>query len=308
MKGTTNMDLKINSTAFVDIKDVTIPSIFYKRMNSGIEQLDALFGNGLLPGSSITVAARAGLGKTTLMLQLLQGLVNTGHEVGYCSNEESIEQLAMTCKRLNVNNIRACNEAEVDTISSYMDKFDVIVVDSLQGLSKEGLTGRSLEKYCIEKLIKRAKETECVLILICHNTKAGQIKGSSLILHAVDVNMSIEPVKEAEINARRIVFNKNRFGPANDLECFIQQNGYDFESEVSLLSEGKSHKPSKKKLKNEQRQQILAMPSIQVKAICKALQIDATRANFLLRELQQEGLIEKQGRGADATWLVAVAA
>jgi len=34
------------------------------------------------------------------------------------------------------------------------------------------------------------------------------------------------------------------------------------------------------------------------------LQIDATRANFLLRELQQEGLIEKQGRGVDATWLV----
>lgn len=298
------MDLKINSTAFVEIKDVTIPSVFFKRMNSGIEQLDALFGNGLLPGSSITVAARAGLGKTTLMLQLLQGLVNTGHEVGYCSNEESIEQLAMTCKRLNVSNIRACNEAEVDTISSYMDKFDVIVVDSLQGLSKEGLTGRSLEKYCIEKLIKRAKETECVLILICHNTKAGQIKGSSLILHAVDVNMSIEPVKEAEINARRIVFNKNRFGPANDLECFIQQNGYDFESEVSLLSEGKSHKPSKKKLKNEQRQQILSMECIEVKSVCKALQIDATRANFLLRELQQEGLIEKQGRGVDATWLV----
>ena len=73
MKGTnTNMDLKINSTAFVEIKDVTIPSVFFKRMNSGIEQLDALFGNGLLPGSSITVAARAGLGKTTLMLQLLQ--------------------------------------------------------------------------------------------------------------------------------------------------------------------------------------------------------------------------------------------
>jgi predicted ATP-dependent serine protease len=304
MKGTTNMDLKINSTAFVEIKDVTIPSVFFKRMNSGIEQLDALFGNGLLPGSSITVAARAGLGKTTLMLQLLQGLVNTGHEVGYCSNEESIEQLAMTCKRLNVSNIRACNEAEVDVISSYMDKFDVIVVDSLQGLSKEGFTGRALEKYCIEKLIKRAKETECVLILICHNTKAGQIKGSSLILHAVDVNMSIEPVKEAEINARRIVFNKNRFGPASDLECFIQQNGYDFESEVSLLSEGKSHKPSKKKLKNEQRQQILSMECIEVKSVCKALQIDATRANFLLRELQQEGLIEKQGRGVDATWLV----
>ena len=213
------MDLKINSTSFININEVTIPKAFYKRMNSGIVQLDELFGNGLLPGSTITIAARAGLGKTTLMLQLLQGLVSTGHEVGYCSNEESIEQLAMTCKRLNVNNIRACNEADVDTISSYMDKFDVIVVDSFQGLAKGNLSGRALEKYCIEKLIKKAKQSECVLILICHNTKAGQIKGSSLIIHAVDVNIAIEPIKDAEINARKIVFNKNRFGPANELEC-----------------------------------------------------------------------------------------
>ena len=296
------MDLKINSTSFININEVTIPKAFYKRMNSGIVQLDELFGNGLLPGSTITIAARAGLGKTTLMLQLLQGLVSTGHEVGYCSNEESIEQLAMTCKRLNVNNIRACNEADVDTISSYMDKFDVIVVDSFQGLAKGNLSGRALEKYCIEKLIKKAKQSECVLILICHNTKAGQIKGSSLIIHAVDVNIAIEPVKDAEINARKIVFNKNRFGPANELECYIQSNGYDFESEIALLGE-ESVKPSKKKVKNLQRDQILTMEEISIKSVCKLLSIDATRAGFLLRELQLEGVIAKEGRGADARWI-----
>ena len=296
------MDLKINSTSFININEVTIPKAFYKRMNSGIVQLDELFGNGLLPGSTITIAARAGLGKTTLMLQLLQGLVSTGHEVGYCSNEESIEQLAMTCKRLNVNNIRACNEADVDTISSYMDKFDVIVVDSFQGLAKGNLSGRALEKYCIEKLIKKAKQSECVLILICHNTKAGQIKGSSLIIHAVDVNIAIEPIKDAEINARKIVFNKNRFGPANELECYIQSNGYDFESEIALLGE-ESVKPSKKKVKNLQRDQILTMEEVSIKSVCKLLSIDATRAGFLLRELQLEGVIAKEGRGADARWI-----
>lgn len=296
------MDLKINSTSFVNINEVSIPRAFYKRMNSGIAQLDELFGSGLLPGSTITIAARAGLGKTTLMLQLLQGLVNTGHEVGYCSNEESIEQLAMTCKRLNVNNIRACNEANVDTISSYMDKFDVLVVDSFQGLSKGNLSGRALEKYCIEKLIKKAKESECVLILICHNTKAGQIKGSSLIIHAVDVNISIEPIKDAEINARKIVFNKNRFGPANELECYIQSNGYDFESEIALLGE-ESTKPSKKKVKSEQRKKLLELEDINVKSVCKHLDIDSTRAQFLLRELQMEGVLSKEGRGSDARWV-----
>jgi hypothetical protein len=208
----------------------------------------------------------------------------------------------MTCKRLNVNNIRACNEADVDTISSYMDKFDVIVVDSFQGLAKGNLSGRALEKYCIEKLIKKAKQSECVLILICHNTKAGQIKGSSLIIHAVDVNIAIEPIKDAEINARKIVFNKNRFGPANELECYIQSHGYDFESEVALLGE-ESVKPSKKKVKNLQRDQILTMEEVSIKSVCKLLSIDATRAGFLLRELQLEGVIAKEGRGADARWI-----
>jgi predicted ATP-dependent serine protease len=295
------MNIKMTSTKFTPISEVTIPDVYYRRMKCGIEKLDALFGEGILPGSSITLTARAGLGKTTLVLQMLESLHKNGYKVGYCSSEESVAQLAMTCKRLNVQNISVCNEANVDRISSYMEEHDVIVIDSFQGLVKGNLRGRELEKYCIEKLVVRAKETECAVILICHNTKAGGIKGSSLIIHAVDVNMSINPIKEAEANARCITFDKNRFGPATDIECYIEYSGYDFQTEVEVDEEATPSSKSKKK--QDQREAILKLKDITLPNVCKALSIDSTRAGFLLRELQNEGKLIKDGRGADATWV-----
>jgi len=302
------MNIKLANTPFVKIKEVTIPDIYFRRMKCGIEKIDAMFGDGILPGASVTVTARAGLGKTTLVLQMLEGLNKNGYRVGYCSSEESVAQLAMTCKRLNVHDVSVCNESDVDTISKHMDNLDVIVVDSFQGLCKGNKKGRDLEKYCIEKLVVRAKETECAVILICHNTKSGVIKGSSLIIHAVDVNISISGIKDAEANARVIRFDKNRFGPAIDLECFIEYSGYDFESEVEHSDDEKDKpkdKPTKADRKNEQRNKLLDLiekKTVNIAEVCKALAVDATRASFLLRELTTEGLVIKDGRGAEAEY------
>ena len=295
------MNIKMSSTKFQPVSQVVIPEVYSRRLKSGNEKIDAMFGDGILPGSSITLTARAGMGKTTFVLQLLENLHNNGHKVGYCSSEESVAQLAMTCKRLQVNSIQVCNESNVDTISKYMEDMDVIVVDSFQGLAKGNKRGRDLEKYCIEKLVVRAKETECAVILICHNTKAGGIKGSSLIIHAVDVNISINMIKDAEMNARSIRFEKNRFGPANDIECFIEYSGYDFETEVVVDGDG-DNKPSKSDKKKEQRDAILKLENVTVQEVCKKLSIDSTRAGFLLRELVMECKLVKQGRGVEATY------
>ena len=296
------MNIKMSSTKFQPVSQVVIPEVYNRRIKSGNEKIDAMFGDGILPGSSITLTARAGMGKTTFVLQLLENLHNNGHKVGYCSSEESVAQLAMTCKRLQVNNIQVCNESDVDIISKYMDDLDVIVIDSFQGLVKGNKRGRELEKYCIEKLVVRAKETECAVILICHNTKAGGIKGSSLIIHAVDVNISINMIKDAEMNARSIRFEKNRFGPASDIECFIEYSGYDFETEVIVDGDG-DNKPSKSDKKKVQRDAILKLENITVQEVCKKLSIDSTRAGFLLRELTMECKLVKQGRGVDAVYI-----
>jgi len=297
------MNIKVGSTKFQSVTDITIPDVYYRRLKCGNEKIDAAFGDGILPGSSITLTARAGMGKTTFVLQLLELLNAQGHSVGYCSSEESVAQLAMACKRLQVKSIQVCNESDVDTISKYMEDMDVIVVDSFQGLVKGNKRGRDLEKYCIEKLVVRAKETECAIILICHNTKAGGIKGSSLIIHAVDVNISIHHIKDAEMNARCVRFDKNRFGPAADIECFIEYSGYDFDKEVIVDSNNKTDKPSKSDKKKEQRDQILKLNKISLPEVSSKLGIDSTRAAFLLRELCNELKLIKQGRGVEATYV-----
>lgn len=297
------MNVKVGSTKFQSVGEVVIPEVYYRRMKCGNEKIDAAFGDGILPGSSITLTARAGMGKTTFVLQLLELLNSSGHKVGYCSSEESVAQLAMTCKRLQIKNLQVCNESDVDIVSKYMEEMDVIVVDSFQGLVKGNKKGRELEKYCIEKLVVRAKETECAVILICHNTKAGGIKGSSLIIHAVDVNISIHNIKDAEMNARCIRFDKNRFGPATDIECFIEYSGYDFDKEVIVNSTDKKDKVSKADKKKEQREAILGLDNITVQDVCQKLKIDSTRATFLLRELIMECKLIKQGRGVDAKFV-----
>jgi predicted ATP-dependent serine protease len=300
------MNVKLEPTKFVKVKNVVIPDVFYRRMQTGIEKVDAAFGGGILPGSSITLTARAGLGKTTLMLQLLQALHKNGYKVGYCSTEESVAQLALTCKRLDVTDLMVCNEADVDTISKQMDNLDVVVVDSFQGLTAGKLRNRELEKYLIEKLVVRAKETECAIFMVCHHTKAGGIKGSSLIIHAVDVNMGISGVRDGEANMRRIYFDKNRFGPAHELMTQMLYAGYDFNSEVVVPQ--KINK--KKQPKIEQRKQLISLlesnKQLTLKQACDKLKMDSTRLGYLLRELVSEGLVIKKGRGGEAIWHIAV--
>jgi len=274
-------------------------------MQTGIEKVDAAFGGGILPGSSVTLTARAGLGKTTLMLQILQALHKNGHKVGYCSTEESVAQLALTCKRLEVKDLLVCNESDVDTISKLMDNLDVIVVDSFQGLTAGRLRNRELEKYLIEKLVVRAKETECAVFMICHHTKAGGIKGSSLIIHAVDVNMGIRGVRDGEANMRCIYFDKNRFGPAHELMTTMLYAGYDFDSEVIIPD--KVNK--KKQPKIEQRKQLISLleanKELTLQQGCDKLKMDSTRLGYLLRELVSEGFVVKKGRGGEAIWHIA---
>jgi predicted ATP-dependent serine protease len=115
--------------------------------------------------------------------------------------------------------------------------------------------------------------------------------------------VSIHHIKDAEMNARCIRFDKNRFGPATDIECFIEYSGYDFDKEVIVDSDSKKDKPSKSDKKKEQRDLILKLDKITLPEVSQKIGIDSTRASFLLRELCNELKLIKQGRGVDAYYI-----
>ncbi len=204
------MKLAIKKTSFTKVKNVEIPDIFFRRLKSGIKEFDDLFGDGLLPGSALTFTGVAGCGKTTALLQLMEALAANNYQVGYASGEENMFQLAFTCRRLNVENVSIANETDIDSLADAMKELDVLVIDSFQALtSSKKMNSQELERYAVSKLVSAAKENECVLIFVMHLTKAGVLKGSTLVPHAVDVNFKIAMDPELDETARVIDVYKN---------------------------------------------------------------------------------------------------
>lgn len=294
------MKINLQSTSFTAVKDIEIPDIYNRRVKSGIPEVDDMFGGGMLPGSITTISSKAGVGKSTMVLQILDGMTKNGHNVGFVSAEESIHQVAFACRRLGITNVGICNESNLKKIISFMDDVDVIVIDSFHAIDRKDME----EKQAIEALINRAKETECVVLIICHLTKGGDIKGNNLLTYAVDVNIFIEMGELPDL--RRVYFTKNRFGPGIDYTCSFTSRGYDFTAVTATAADSDDKKSKKTERKEKAKSEILKLNGqFSVTDVCDVLDVDATRAGYLLRELTLEGKLKKNNkRGTQTRWKV----
>jgi len=294
------MKLGIEKSTFTKVSEITIPDIFYRRMKTGIAEFDDMFGEGILPGSAFTITAQAGCGKTTLLLQLMEALANNGYDVGYASGEENQYQLAFTCKRLNVRSVQIANETDVDVLAKAMQNLDVLVIDSFQALStRNKLNHAELERYAVTTLINAAKANECALFFIMHLTKDGKLKGSTLVPHAVDVNVQILMDDEGDEQDRIISFYKNRFGATLDYTATMTSCGFQLSGKRETTKA-----PSKKARKKALEDKIMAMdpPNITKSGIMKALNLTSSQAYFTLKELTDAGKLKKYGRGESSVW------
>jgi predicted ATP-dependent serine protease len=308
------MDLQITQTKLTKVKDITVPDIFNRRMKTGIDRIDNLFEEGILPGSAFTLTAKAGCGKTTLMLQILDGMSRNGYNVGYFSGEESIYQLAYTAKRVNATEVQIANLTDIDEIADLMTDMDLVIVDSFQALtSKTKMNARQLEKHAVQRLTKAAKDTECTVGFIMHLTKSGDLKGGTIVPHTVDANIKISTIPDSDNDCARVIyFEKNRFGPLNELECTIGFKGYDFDAVVTRETENQTKAPSKQSRKQADIDTILNIPNngqtITLPLVARLLENNVQRAQFLLRELTVTNTLIKWGRGQHARWTLAAPA
>ena len=307
------MELGIDNTKLTKISEIKIPDIFNRRLKTGINKIDVLFDEGILPGSAMTLTAKAGCGKTTFMLQVLNGLTKNGYKTGYFSGEESIYQLAYTANRVESTDVSIANETDIDVISKYMKELDLIVIDSFQALTtKTKMNSRALEKYAVQTLTRVAKETECTVVFIMHLTKSGDLKGGTIVPHTVDANVKIDRVADVDDEGARVIyFEKNRFGPLNELECIIGRTGYDFDAVVVREDEPTKVK-SKKDRKSEDYEKIMNAlkeqngGGLNISDIAKIMEGNAGKAYSRLRDLIISEKIEKTGRGSNAGYFLTI--
>lgn len=304
------MNVVTTSNQFVKACEVKIPDIFNRRFKTGTEDLDNVFGGeGFLPGMSFTFAAPAGSGKTTLLLQTLELLENSMKKTAYISGEETVQQLAFTCKRLNVKNVSVANMTVIEDIFDAVaaNKFDIIILDSLPALtSRLKYRGRQLEEYLSNYITTKAKELECVVGVILHMTKNNTFKGSTLLPHSVDANFLMFKSKDNPV-VREIEATKNRFGSCSFTSFLMTEHGFDFRKVETEETVEVNKTPKKGKIA-QYREMVLEVikekGSADLATITKVLQC-SVKAQSTLRDMTLMGTIKKDGRGAAAKWIAA---
>lgn len=299
------MNLDINTTSFQKVSTIEVPDIFNRRLKSGIDKIDSMLGGGFLPGSSFTLCAPAGCGKTTLMLQTLDSMAAAGTKVAYASGEESVFQLAHTCSRLKVRNVDIANETDVEKLCDVMKDYDILIVDSFQALTTNQARGfRAIEKHAVQKLVMAAKEHECVLGMIMHLTKSGELKGSTIVPHTVDMNLKVSPMPDTDDETARLIYidGKNRFGPLGDFEATLGYGGYNFNATVQREEKTETKPVTKVNRKQQELSELVRHDVLSIRTACELLECAPLRAQHLLRELTMSELYVKTGRGPDSRW------
>jgi DNA repair protein RadA/Sms len=200
-----------------------------RRLSTGIAELDRVLGGGLVPDSFTLLGGDPGIGKSTLLLQMARGLLETQSDtrVLYVSGEESIDQIRGRAIRLGVSGkgrVFLAAETQLERVFATVKELkpDVVVMDSLQTFSSGFLTAApgsvSQVREVAARLIALAKTAGISVWLVGHVTKEGSIAGPKVVEHMVDTVLYFEGEGGQSYRLLRTI--KNRFGSTRELGVF----------------------------------------------------------------------------------------
>jgi DNA repair protein RadA/Sms len=196
-----------------------------ERTPTGISEFDRVLGGGLVEGGVVLIGGDPGIGKSTLLLQVLCHLGKSAQAI-YVSGEESPQQIAMRAKRLGLDasSVELLAEINLEKILATLQthKPNIAVIDSIQTVYSEALQSApgsvAQVRECSAQLTRLAKQLGITVILVGHVTKEGTLAGPRVLEHIVDTVLYFEGDQNSAFRLIRAF--KNRFGAVNELGVF----------------------------------------------------------------------------------------
>jgi DNA repair protein RadA/Sms len=190
---------------------------------TGIGELDRVLGGGVVPGAVTLLGGEPGIGKSTLLLQLLASWSGTAL---YVTAEESAQQVRLRAERLDAvrDGLWLLAETALPHITAAIDELapTIVVVDSIQTVHDPALgspPGSVVQvRGCAHQLVELAKRRDLPVVLVGHVTKEGSLAGPRVLEHVVDTVLAFEGERHHALRLLRAT--KHRFGPTNELGLF----------------------------------------------------------------------------------------
>ncbi len=197
-----------------------------ERTPTGQDELDRVLGGGMVEGGVVLIGGDPGIGKSTLLLQALDGLQRSGQNTLYVTGEESGAQVALRARRLGLDNsrVQVLAETQLEKIISTLQTQSphIAVIDSIQTVYSDQLTSApgsvAQVRECAAHLTRLAKSTGIAIVLVGHVTKEGALAGPRVLEHMVDTVLYFEGDTHSSFRLVRAI--KNRFGAVNEIGVF----------------------------------------------------------------------------------------
>lgn len=194
-----------------------------ERFTLGDEELDLIFGGGIVIGSVVLLGGEPGIGKSTFLTQVASGFAERHGRVLYATGEESLKQVRLRAMRLEAeqDDFYLLAENNLNLVFENVRKLEpkLLIVDSIQTLfddTIDSISGSVAQiRECTAKLLQLAKREHITVMIAGHVTKEGVIAGPRLLEHMVDVVMYFEGRRYQDYRILRSV--KNRFGSTNEV-------------------------------------------------------------------------------------------
>jgi DNA repair protein RadA/Sms len=197
-----------------------------ERLSVGLPEVDRVLGGGLVAGSLVLLGGDPGVGKSTLLSQIMARIAEGGQEVLYASGEESVAQAGMRARRVGAHSdkLRLIAETRLEEVLRHASATPhaAVAIDSIQTMhcdEVDSIPGSvSQVRECTARLLRFAKQSGTPTLIVGHVTKEGSIAGPKTLEHMVDTVLHFEGEGENPYRILRGI--KNRFGSTQEIGVF----------------------------------------------------------------------------------------